>query len=64
VEIHSSAHKHGIDEDNIRHALDHAIVVADLEPDADPPRVRSSARTQPGTSLRSFGWSRLTSVGS
>ena len=39
MEIHSSAHKHGIDEDNIRHALDYAIVVADLEPDADPPRV-------------------------
>ena len=39
MEIHSSAHKYGIDEDNIRHALDHAIVVADLEPDADPPRV-------------------------
>lgn len=39
VEIHRSAHKHGFDDAAIRHALDHAIVVADLEPDADPPRV-------------------------
>ena len=39
MEIHSSAHQHGIDGDNIRHALDHAIAVTDLEPDADPPRV-------------------------
>jgi hypothetical protein len=39
VDIHRSAYKHGIDDDAIRHALDHVIVVADLEPDSDPPRV-------------------------
>jgi hypothetical protein len=39
VEIHGSAHKHGVDDDTILHAIDHAIMVVDLEPDADPPRV-------------------------
>ena len=39
VEIHRSASKHGIDDTAIRHALEHAITVFDLEPDADPPRV-------------------------
>ena len=38
VEIHRSARKHGIDEPAIRHALEHAITVVDLEPDTDPPR--------------------------
>jgi hypothetical protein len=35
VEIHRSAHKHGINDFTIRHAL----TVVDLEADADPPRV-------------------------
>ena len=39
VEIHRSAHKHGIDDLTIRHALEHAIPVVDLEPDADPSKV-------------------------
>jgi hypothetical protein len=39
VEIHRSAHEHGIEDEAIRHAVDHPIVVADLEPEADPPRV-------------------------
>lgn len=39
MEIHHSAHKHGIDDDGIRHALAHAVTVVDLEPDADPPKV-------------------------
>jgi len=51
VEIHSSAHKHGIDGDNIRHALDHAIVVADLETDADPPRVLAIGADSAGNVL-------------
>jgi hypothetical protein len=38
VEIHHSAHKHGIDDDAIMHALAHAVTVVDLEPDADPPK--------------------------
>ena len=39
MEIHRSARKHGIDDGTILHAIDHAIVVVDLEPEADPPRV-------------------------
>ena len=37
--MHRSARKHGIDDAAIAHAVDHALVVVDLEPDADPPRV-------------------------
>ncbi len=38
VEIHHSARRHGIDDADIRHACEHALVVVDLEPDADPPK--------------------------
>lgn len=38
VEIHRSARRHGVSDDAIRHAADHAIVVVDLEPDGDPPK--------------------------
>ncbi len=39
MRFHRSAFKHGYDEETILHALDHVIVVVDLEPDADPPKV-------------------------
>ena len=39
VEVHRSARKHGVGDDSIRHAIEHALVVVDLEPNADPPRV-------------------------
>lgn len=39
MEFHGSARKHGIKRDAVRHAVEHAIVVVDVEPDADPPRV-------------------------
>lgn len=39
MEIHRSDYKHGIDADTIRHVLDHALTVIDLEPGADPPKV-------------------------
>lgn len=38
MEIHRSARKHGISEAAIRHALNNAISVFDLEPDTDPPK--------------------------
>lgn len=38
MEIHESAHKHGTDDEAIAHAIEHAIVVVDLDPDSDPPR--------------------------
>lgn len=39
MEIHRSARKHGYSEQAIFHAVDNAIVVVDLQPEADPPRV-------------------------
>lgn len=39
MEIRASARKHGFSDDDIVHAIEHAIVVADLEPDADPPKI-------------------------
>lgn len=39
MEVHRSAYKHGVDDNGIYHALTHALVEVDLEPDADPPRV-------------------------
>jgi hypothetical protein len=39
VEIHRSARKHGITDEAINHAVSNAIVIVDLDPDDDPPRV-------------------------
>lgn len=39
MEIRASARKHGFTEDDTVHAIENAIVVADLEPDADPPKI-------------------------
>jgi hypothetical protein len=39
VEAHRSAHRHGIDDAGILHALDYALTVIDLEPESDPPKV-------------------------
>ena len=51
VEIHRSARKHGVDDETIAHAVDHAIVVVDLEPDADPPRVLAIGPDRAGNLL-------------
>lgn len=37
--MHRSARKHRVLDDAIGHAVQHAMVVLGLEPDADPPRV-------------------------
>ena len=39
MDIYWTAHKHGISDAAILHALDNALTVVDLEPDADPPKV-------------------------
>lgn len=39
MEFHRSAFKHGFAEPAIRHAIQHAFTVIDLDPDADPPKV-------------------------
>jgi hypothetical protein len=51
VEVHRSAHKPGINDTTIHHALEHAITVFDLEPDADPPRVLAIGPDPAGNSL-------------
>ncbi|MFQ5516199.1 MAG: hypothetical protein ACE5E8_01380 [Acidimicrobiia bacterium] len=51
MEIHRTAHKHGIDVDAIRHAVDHALVVIDLEPDTDPPKVLAIGPDRAGNLL-------------
>ena len=39
MEIHRSASKHGVSEDDVLHAVEHEMVSVDLDPDADPPKV-------------------------
>jgi len=39
VDIHDAARKHEVSDDDIRHAVAHAVTVVGLEPDADPPKV-------------------------
>ena len=39
MEIHRSARKHGVTDSAVRHAITHAIVIVDLEPDEEPPKV-------------------------
>jgi hypothetical protein len=50
VEIHRSARRHGV-EDTIVHAIEHALVVVDLEPEADPPRVLAIGPDRAGNLL-------------
>jgi hypothetical protein len=51
VGIHHTARKHGIDDDAIRHAVDHALTLIDLEPDADPPKVLAIGPDRAGNLL-------------
>lgn len=51
MEIHRSARKHGVGDDAIAHAVEHALVVVDLEPDADPPRVLAIGPDRAGNLL-------------
>jgi hypothetical protein len=39
VDIHRSARRHGIGDQDIRHAADHPLVVVDLDAEADPPKL-------------------------
>lgn len=39
MEIHGSARRHGIPDDDIEHAVEHPLVVADLDPEGDPLKV-------------------------
>lgn len=50
-EIHRSARKHGVPEAAILHAIDHALTVIDLEPDADPPKILAIGLNHAGNLL-------------
>ncbi len=39
VDIHQSARRHGINDIDLRHAISQALVILDLDPNADPPKV-------------------------
>lgn len=51
MEVHRSARKHGIGDAAITNAVEHAVVVVDLEPDSDPPRVLAIGPDQAGNLL-------------
>jgi hypothetical protein len=51
VEIHHTAHRHGIDDEAIVHALNHAFAVIDLEPEADPPKALAIGPDRAGNLL-------------
>ena len=51
MEIHRSARKHGVDDDDIVHAVEHALVVTDLDPESDPPRVLAVGPDRAGNLL-------------
>lgn len=51
MEIHSSARRHGVRDDDIRHATNHPLVVVDLDPDADPPKQLAIGPDQAGNML-------------
>jgi hypothetical protein len=51
VEIHRLACKHGIPDAVILHALDNALTVIDLDPDADPPKVLAIGPDRAGNLL-------------
>ena len=39
MEFHRSASRHGVSQHDIDHAVNNAIVVVDMDPDADPPKI-------------------------
>ena len=51
MEFHRSSFKHGLDRDAILHGLAHALVVVELEPASDPPRVLAIGADRAGNLL-------------
>lgn len=51
MEVHRSARKHGVSDGAILRAVNHTLVVVDLEPDADPPRVLAIGPDEAGNLL-------------
>jgi hypothetical protein len=51
VEVHRSARRHGVADQDIRHAIEHPVVVADIDPDADPPKMLAIGPNRAGNLL-------------
>jgi len=51
VEIYRTARKHGIDNAAIRYAVDLTLVLVDLDPDSDPPKVLAIGPDRAGNLL-------------
>jgi hypothetical protein len=51
VDVHRSARRHSVTDDDIRHATDHPLVVVDVDPDSDPPKVLVIGPDQAGNLL-------------
>jgi hypothetical protein len=51
VEIHRSARRHGFSPEDILHVIEHAVVVVDLDPDSNPPKVVAIGPDRAGNML-------------
>lgn len=51
MEFHASAFKHGVLEEDLRHAVDNALRWFDLDPDADPPKILAIGPDRAGNLL-------------
>lgn len=51
IELHRSSSKHGVHPHDVLHALEHASVSIDLEPDADPPTILTIGPDRAGNLL-------------
>lgn len=51
MEIHRSARRHGIGDQDIHHAIEHPVVVADIDPDGDPPKLLAIGPDRAGNLL-------------
>ena len=51
MEIHQSARRHKVDDDDIEHALANGLVYVELEPDEDPPKLLCIGPSRAGTLL-------------
>lgn len=48
MEIHRSARRHGVTDEDILHATSHLLVVVDVDPDGDPPKFLAIGPDQAG----------------
>ena len=58
MEFHRSTFKHGLDRHTVLHALEHALTVIELDPEADPPKVLAIG-ADPAGNLLEIVWLEL-----